>query len=124
MNPILIDLPVPIKTPRLLLRHCLPGDGKALNLAVCESFTELNQWVPWADKIPSEEDSEFNVRTSYAQWILREDLRMMIFDLSGNRLLGSTGLHRIKWEVPAFEIGYWLRKSEAGKGYITEAVNA
>jgi hypothetical protein len=30
-------------------------------------------------------------------------------------------LHRIHWEVPAFEIGYWIRTSEAGRGYATEA---
>ena len=26
------------------------------------------------------------------------------------------------WTVPRFEIGYWVRKSFAGQGYVTEAV--
>ncbi len=32
-------------------------------------------------------------------------------------------MHRIDWDVPRFEIGYWVRTSLQGQGYITEAVN-
>ncbi|HET9206978.1 MAG TPA: GNAT family N-acetyltransferase, partial [Burkholderiaceae bacterium] len=32
------------------------------------------------------------------------------------------GLHRFDWSVPRFEIGYWVRRSEQGRGLITEAV--
>jgi ribosomal-protein-serine acetyltransferase len=41
-----------------------------------------------------------------------------------NTLVGSSGLHRINWEVPKFEIGYWVRARFAGQGYISEAVTA
>ena len=37
MKPILLDLPMPIITPRLLLRPPQPGDGIALNAAVSET---------------------------------------------------------------------------------------
>lgn len=37
-------------------------------------------------------------------------------------LVGSSGLHRMDWTVPKFEIGYWCRSRFTGKGYITEAV--
>ncbi|HDR7866350.1 TPA: GNAT family N-acetyltransferase, partial [Bacillus cytotoxicus] len=36
--------------------------------------------------------------------------------------VASTGLHRIKWEIPQFEIGYWIDTRFSGKGYMTEAV--
>src|SRR5262249_2705803 len=36
--------------------------------------------------------------------------------------VGATGLHRIDWQVPKFEIGYWCRTSLVGRGYVTEAV--
>ncbi|PZQ45344.1 MAG: N-acetyltransferase, partial [Micavibrio aeruginosavorus] len=42
-NPILIDIPMPIETPRLILRNVLPGDGKALFEAKVDSFKELNK---------------------------------------------------------------------------------
>ena len=31
-------------------------------------------------------------------------------------------MHRIDWNVPKFEIGYWLRRSLHGRGLMTEAV--
>ena len=37
-------------------------------------------------------------------------------------LVESSGLHRIDWSVPKFEIGYWCRTRFTGHGYITEAV--
>ena len=30
-------------------------------------------------------------------------------------------MHRIDWTIRRFEIGYWVRASETGKGYVTEA---
>ena len=39
VNPILVDLPMPIRTPRLLLRNPLPGDGPELNRTI--SLEEL-----------------------------------------------------------------------------------
>ena len=53
---------------------------------------------------------------------MREDLPAGIWDKHTGRFLGGCGLHRIDWDVPSFEIGYWVRASESGKGYITEAV--
>lgn len=37
-------------------------------------------------------------------------------------LVGSSGLHRIDWGVPMFEIGYWCRTGFSGQGYTTESV--
>lgn len=31
-------------------------------------------------------------------------------------------MHRINWDIPKFEIGYWLDSRFSGKGYMTEAV--
>ena len=42
----------------------------------------------------------------------------------GGRIVGSSGLHRIDWSVPSFEIGYWVRTPDSGQGYATEAVEA
>jgi RimJ/RimL family protein N-acetyltransferase len=34
----------------------------------------------------------------------------------------GSGLHRVDWTVPKFEIGYWVRKRFERQGYISEAV--
>ena len=124
MKPILIDIPTTIETSRLLLRPPMPGDGPELNAAVIESLEELRPWLPWADQAPTVDESEENVRRAYAKWILREDLRFSVFDKVTGKLAAGSDLHRINWDVPSFEIGYWVRKSFCQKGYATEATNA
>jgi len=42
----------------------------------------------------------------------------------GDRVIGGSGLHRIDWSVPRFEIGYWVRTPETRRGYVTETVHA
>lgn len=127
-NPILMNLPMPIRTPRLILRAPQINDGKILNDAIRESFKELNLYMPWAKEIPSIEDSEIFVRSAVANWILKKNdepyLPIFIFDSVTNHFIGSTGYHHYDWEFGSIEIGYWIRTSYAGKGLMTEAVNA
>jgi RimJ/RimL family protein N-acetyltransferase len=124
VNPVLLDIPMPIETPRLVIREPLHGDGPEVNAAVLESFAELEQWMPWADHKPTVEESEESVRRGYAKWILREDLRLMLFDKQSGIFIGGSGLHRIDWKIPSFEIGYWMRTSFTGRGLIQESTNA
>lgn len=124
MNPILRDFPDQFETERLLIRCPVPGDGQELNRALRESWAELQAWMPWAQgAIPSEADSEARLREGRARFLTRDDLWLLLFRKGTNTLVGSSGLHRINWAVPRFEIGYWVRTPYAGKGYITEAVN-
>ena len=119
---ILRELPAELLGERVFVRPYRFGDGAALWEAVEESRQHFLPWLPWGDKHGTPADSETYARKAQAKWLLREDLSMGIRRRSDGRLLGGTGLHRIKWEVPSFEIGYWLRQSEEGKGYMTETV--
>ena len=47
----------------------------------------------------------------------------MLWRKSDGMYVGGSGLHRMDWSVPCFEIGYWVRVSLEGQGYISEAVN-
>jgi RimJ/RimL family protein N-acetyltransferase len=121
-EPILLDVPEQIDTERLLIRPPRLGDGAAVNVAVRESFNELQPWMPWAEEIPSVEQSEIFARESAARFARREELPLLLFERSSGELVGASGLHRIDWSVPAFEVGYWCRTSRTGRGYISEAV--
>lgn len=123
MKPILLDFPHQFETERVLLRCPLPGDGPMVNEAIRESHEELKKWMPFAVNLPSVEESEENIRRAHVKFLLREDLRLHMFLKSSGRFIGSTGLHRINWEVGRFEIGYWLRKVEFGQGLMTETVH-
>lgn len=127
-DPVLIQVPEQILTERLVIAAPRVGLGQALNAAVCESLAELKPWMPWAQTAPSIEESETVLRHQLAKFILRSDLVYQIYaraaDGTPGRLLGGTGLHRLDWTVRRFEIGYWLRSSAQGQGYMSEAVQA
>ncbi len=53
--------------------------------------------------------------------MLRETLSCSVWEIASNRYLGGTGIHPRSWEIGYFEIGYWLRATAEGHGYMTEA---
>ncbi|MCA9932862.1 MAG: GNAT family N-acetyltransferase [Ardenticatenaceae bacterium] len=124
MKAILREFPDQIETPRLLIRSPMPGDGAMVRQAVIESQEELKQWLPWAVNIPSEEEYEVRVREGQLKFLSREDMWLMVLLKETGQIIGGSGLHRINWDVPKFEIGYWLHTAHTGKGYMTEAVTA
>ena len=122
MNPLLLDIPEEIESERLLLRAPRAGDGPLVNASVRESFNELRRWMPWAQEIPTVEESEEFARRGRVKFLSREDLPFLIFLKNTSTHIGNMGLHDIDWNVPAFEIGYWLHSARYGRGYMTEAV--
>ena len=120
--PILRDFPDAFETERLRIRSPLPGDGPEVYAAVAESLEELKPWMPWARRELTVEVEEENMRRARAAFLERSDLMLLLFLKGTGTLVGGSGLHRIDWEVPKFEIGYWLRTRFAGQGYMTEAV--
>ena len=124
MKPILIDFPESIDSERLIIRAPRIGDGPAVNAAIVESVNELRPWMPWAKETQSVDQTEENIRGAVSRFIAREDLRLQIFLKSDGSFVGGSGLHRIDWDVPRFEIGYWVRTSQTRKGYASEAVRA
>jgi RimJ/RimL family protein N-acetyltransferase len=126
VEPLMIEWPPLLASERLLLRAPQAGDGIALNDAVVQSIAELKPWLPWAQTAPTREESELTCRQMAVRFAQRNDLPLFIFARTANgacgRLLGGTGLHRIDWSVPRFEIGYWRRSGEHGRGVISEAV--
>ena len=121
---ILIDIPMPITTPRLILRPAMPGDGQVLHEAKAATYEDLALWMPWAKKDEAAEESEIVVREAYAKFIRREDIMLFGFSRENGDLVISTGLHRFNWAARTFEIGYWTNKAHHNKGYASEAANA
>ncbi len=122
MNPILRDFPDHFETERLLIRAPRPGDGKMLYEAVTESLKHLKPWMPWAHQEVTLEAEEGIARRMHANFLAREDLPLFVLKKDSGEFVGGSGLHRFDWDVPRFEIGYWVRETFQRKGYITEAV--
>lgn len=122
-NPILLNFPDSFNTDRLTIRAYKPGDGQPYFEAMEESRAALETWLmPWVAFPQTLEESETRARRLLAKFILREDLSMVVERKNDGFFVGAIGLHRINWSVPVMEIGYWVRASLAGQGYVTEAV--
>jgi RimJ/RimL family protein N-acetyltransferase len=121
-KPILLDFPDSFETKRLTIRSPWPGDGAELRAAVEETIDDLRPWMAWADHVPTVEEEEELVRQGRTRFLRREDLWLLLFLKGTHSLVGCSGLHNIDWQVPRFEIGYWVRRRYAGQGYVTEAV--
>ena len=108
-------------TERLVLRCWEPRDAAALKEAVDASLEHLLPWMPWAADEPQtlEEKAEL-LRSFRGRFDLDQDYVMALFERDESRVVGGSGLHKRHGEV-AFEIGYWIRASRAGKGLATEA---
>jgi ribosomal-protein-serine acetyltransferase len=121
-DPILLSIFDELRGERVLVRPYRESDADALQEAVAESREHIRPWLPFADEHQTVEESRIFIRQRMARWLLREDLIVGLFDAGTGQYVGGSGLHPRDWQVPAFEIGYWVRRSSEGKGYVTEAV--
>ncbi len=120
----LLPLPAELRSARVIVRPYRTEDGEAVYAAIDESRELLRPWMPWVHSHQSAADSrDFCVRAA-ASWLLRTTLDLGMFAADDGRYLGGTGFPRLDWEARSFEIGYWVRRSAEGHGYVREAVQA
>jgi RimJ/RimL family protein N-acetyltransferase len=111
-----------LHTERIIVRPYRESDAKAVQEAIAESRDHLRPWMPFADAHQTVEETRDWIIHEMANWLLRESLTVGIWERTTHRYLGSSGLHIRNWESRYFEIGYWIRASAEGRGYVTEAV--
>jgi RimJ/RimL family protein N-acetyltransferase len=126
LNPVLIDVPMPLRTPRLLIRPKQIGDGARTSAAVAESWDELHKWMRWAENRDAftAEAMEIRNRHVMASFILRESIELIGLEAATGEAVIWCGLHDIDWQGRQCDTGYWVRKSAQGQGFATEAGNA
>ena len=126
LNPVLIDVPMPIRTPRLLIRPKQIGDGTITSAAVAETWEDLHKWMRWAENREgfTAELMEIRNRHVMASFILREGIELIGIEVSTGTAVIWCGLHDIDWQGRQCDTGYWVRKSAQGRGFATEAANA
>jgi RimJ/RimL family protein N-acetyltransferase len=124
LQPLLLDIPEILESPRLTLRATRAGMGAPLHAAVVETLAQLLPWMPWARTETALEDCETNCREMQAKWHAREEIDFCIHRRADGHFVGRCGLHTIDWTIPRLEIGYWIRASCMGQGFATEAVTA
>jgi RimJ/RimL family protein N-acetyltransferase len=121
----LIPLFDELRGERVVVRPYRMEDAEALFAAIDESREHLRAFLPLDRFHQVLDDTRDFIARKEAAWRLREDLTLGIWEAVTGRFLGGTGYHlreARRWELGYFEIGYWLRKSAEGHGYMTEVV--
>jgi aminoglycoside 6'-N-acetyltransferase len=82
----------------------------------------LRENVEEVSSIRTEEDAEIKVRKHSAEWFARDRFVMGIWLKSEDKYVGQIWIEPKKWEVPSFEIGWFLDQGYQRRGIATEAV--
>ncbi len=107
-----------------MIRCWEPRDAELLKDAIDSSLGHLRPWLPWANAEPTPLPEKISLlRRFRGNFDLGEDFVYGLFAADESRVVGGSGLHT-RVGSDAFEIGYWIRASEAGRGLATEATGA
>jgi RimJ/RimL family protein N-acetyltransferase len=108
----------------MVVRCYEPRDAPLLKEAVDSSIEHLKPWMPWAHDEPQTLEQKVQLlRTFRGQFDLGQNFVYGLFSRDESELVGGSGFH-LRVGDDAFEIGYWIRASEEGKGLTTEATAA
>jgi RimJ/RimL family protein N-acetyltransferase len=126
IDPALIDVPMPIRTSRLLIRPRLPGDGAFAFAAVRETWDQLHQWMAWAGSLDqfTREQCELRNRCAIANFMQRDVIELIGIEAATGEPVIWCGFHDIDWNARLCDTGFWVRRSAQGRNFATESTNA
>ncbi len=124
MHKMLIEIPSQIETERLIMRPYQKGDGSPYFSQLRRNIDHLKEHVDDITTIENETQAEIRIRELAADWVARTRFVMGIWERASAGLVGQIWIEPKKWDVPLFEIGWFLDKDHQGKGFATEAVKA
>jgi aminoglycoside 6'-N-acetyltransferase len=77
-----------------------------------------------ATNIANEEAAEVLMRELAAEWMGRNCFFIGLFNKKTDEFVGQIYVGPMDWNLPEFQIGYFVDVDHEGQGYITEAVKA
>jgi ribosomal-protein-serine acetyltransferase len=122
----LLEIPTRIETERIYLRKYEAGDGQWYYAMSQKNRAHLARYESEnvVMSIESEQDAEVVVRQLAAEWKARNCFFMGAFDKETDEFVAQVYIGPVNWNVPEFEIGFFVDKDYEGQGYVTEAVKA
>jgi RimJ/RimL family protein N-acetyltransferase len=113
-------LPEVLTVGSIQLRCWKPSVAEVMLIAIEESFAELEQWMDWAQEVPTVDGLQEVLRQGELDFHADRGWDYTIFDAESDDVMGGVGLHRNE-DPGKFEIGYWVRTSQTGRGVATLA---
>jgi RimJ/RimL family protein N-acetyltransferase len=120
---LLWEFPGSLETDRLIVRKYEKGDGEDY-FALFErnnNRKELKEHVDEANSVRTEEQAEIRIREHEAEWIGRKRLVLGIWLKETGECIGQIWIEPDKWEVPSFELGYFIDSGYQRRGCALEA---
>jgi RimJ/RimL family protein N-acetyltransferase len=87
------SFPSVVETPRLLIRPNDPATAEAVNAAVRASFKELQAWMPWAERMPSVEETRRHLTETQEHYRDGTDCSLGLWLKDSGAFVGASGLH-------------------------------
>ena len=111
----------PRYTKRLMLRPFRRRDVGPFHEAVTESMSELQPWLPWLEGYDRGFAQRF-IRESVGAWSEGRAFDLTVRPLNDlERHLGNVSIWTTSAQNQVGEVGYWIRSTETGRGFGTEA---
>lgn len=120
---LLLEIPELLETDHLVIRKYKKGDGRE-NYDLFERNNNrelLKDFVGEATDVTTVEEAEIRVREHAAEWEARTRFVMGIWTKAEKLYIGEIWIEPKKWEVPSFELGYYLDTGYQGKGIAFES---
>ncbi len=123
MDPLLLEIPEKLESERLIIRKYQKGDG----VDFFEIFErnnnreQLKENVDEAESVKTETDAEVRIRQMIADWEARKRFVMTVWLKESESQIGQIWVEANRWDVPSFELGWFLDSGYWGRGYATEA---
>jgi ribosomal-protein-alanine N-acetyltransferase len=123
LEKMLLDIPSMLETTRLIIRKYKKGDGESLlNLLESNNNREyLRDQITEASTIKTQKEAEIRIRQFIASWVERKRFVMGIWLKPSHICIGQIWIEPKKWEVPSFELGWFLDRTYQRQGIATEA---
>ena len=117
-------LPETINAERIVLLRRTHEHDNQMWQAIVESKPFIREYLFWVDNQNCFEDTVKATDLFLEEWEKDKEWAYDIFTLADFKLIGCVGPHDIQFSNLSADIGYWLRLSATGQGYMTEAVLA
>ena len=125
IDPLLLELPGEISTPRLTLRPYRPGDGEMYYQALRANWQHLYEFMPYPYlEMQSARDAEAALGHLVEEMHRRNLFIFATLEKDSGSYVGETYLANPDWHAPRIEVGYFIVRSSTGKGYASEAARA
>jgi ribosomal-protein-alanine N-acetyltransferase len=122
----LLEIPTRIEATRIYMRRYEAGDGQWYFAMSQKNRSHLARYEAEnvVMSIENEQDAEVVVRELAVEWSARNCFFMGVFNRETDEFVAQIYIGPVNWEIPEFEIGFFVDKDHEGHGYVTEAVRA